>query len=297
MKKTVVLSVFLYFVLLVQAQKNNNSIVNAMQPYVDSGDIPGIYYLVADADKILEKGGVGYADIEKRKKMDEEVLFWIASQSKPFASVAVMILVDEGKLALDVPVTNYLPELDHLMVRVLDRDSVEVLEHIKRPVTLRHLLSHTSGMQFVGGVQQQFGKIDVLPLNNSVYVSNMTPLLFQPGENFSYSNQGINITASAVERVSGMPYEEFLQKRIFDPLDMKDITFWPTGKQMEKMAIPYRKVDNKLVATVIGQLQYPLNDRTKRFAEPGGGLFCTPACLVKFYQMIATREFTAEKGL
>lgn len=279
----------LSFALLVNAQKSNNAIVNTMQPYVDSGDIPGMFYLIADADKIIEKGGVGYADIEKRKKMDEDVLFWIASQSKPFASVAVMILVDEGKLDLDVPVTNYLPELDHLMVSVLDRDSVEVLEYIKHPVTLRHLLSHTSGMQFVGGVQQQLDKLDVLPLEQSVYVSNMTPLLFQPGENFSYSNQGINIAASVVERVSGIPYEEFLQKRIFDPLGMENITFWPTVKEMEKMAVPYKKVDNKLVPTTITRLQYPLNDHAKRFAEAGGGLFCTPACLVKFYQMIANK--------
>lgn len=289
MKKTIVLSFFLFFVLLIHAQERNNTIENIMRPYVDSGDISGMYYLIADADKVLEKGGVGYADIGNKIKMDENVLFWIASQSKPFAAAAVMMLVDEGKLDLDIPVTKYLPELDHLMVSLLERDSVKVLEYVKRPVTLRHLLSHTSGMQFVPGVQEQFGKIDVLPLNQSIYVSNMTPLLFHPGENFCYSNQGINIAATVVERVSGMAYEEFLQKRIFDPLGMEDITFWPTEKQLEKMAVPYKKVDNKLIPTTIGQLQYPLNDRTRRFAEAGGGLFCTPGCLVRFYQMVANK--------
>ena len=286
MKRTLILSVFLLFVLFVQAQVVGDTVAKSMQSYVDSGEIPGMFYLVADANKILEKGGVGYANIENKTKMEEDVLFWIASQSKPFAGTAVMILVDEDKLNLDKPVTEYLPELNHLMVRILDRDSVEVLERVKRPVTLRRLLTHTSGMQYLAGVQQQFGKIDYLPFSKSVYVSNMTPLTFEPGDNFRYSNQGIDIAAAIVERVSGMPYEDFLQKRIFDPLGMESITFWPTEKQMGKMAIPYKKVDNKLVPSTLGQLQYPLNDRTKRFAEAAGGLFCTPKDLVKFYQMI-----------
>ena len=286
MKRAFILFIFILSVLFVHAQRASENVIKTMQPYIDSGEIPGIFYLVADANKILEEGGVGYADIGNKIKMNENVLFWIASQSKPFAVVAVMILVEECKLDLDKPVTEYLPELNHLLVRILNRDSVEVLERVKRPVTLRHLLSHTSGMQWVAGFQQQFGKIDVLPLSKSVYVSNMTPLTFEPGANLSYSNQGINIAAAVVEHVSGMPYEEFLRKKIFNPLEMESITFWPTPKQLETMAIPYKKVDNKLVPININQLQYPLNDHTNRFAEAAGGLFCTPKDLVKFYQMI-----------
>lgn len=289
MRKIFILLIYLFSSLCIKAQVVENSVEKAMQPYVDSADIAGMYYLVADANKILEQGGVGYADIEKKIKMDNDVLFWIASQSKPFASTAVMILVDEGKVDLDKPVTEYLPELNNLMVRVLNRDSVEVLERIEHPVTVRHLLSHTSGMQYLAGVQQQFGKIDYLPLSKSVFVSNMTPLIFKPGDNFCYSNQGINIAATVVERISGMPYEEFLQKRIFDPLDMESITFWPNEKQMERMALPYKKIGDKLVASTLSQLQYPLISRTKRFVEAGGGLFCTPSDLVKFYQMIANK--------
>ena len=95
------------------------------------------------------------------------------------------------------------------MVRVLNRDSIKVLERVKRLITLRHQFSHTSGMQFIAGIQQQFGKIDVLPMSKSVYVSNMTPLTFDPGDNIRYSSQWSNIAATIVTSVSGMPYEDF----------------------------------------------------------------------------------------
>jgi CubicO group peptidase (beta-lactamase class C family) len=146
-------------------------------------------------------------------------------------------------------------------------------------------------------VQRQFGKIDVLPLNKSLYVTNITPLACQPGDSNLYSNQGVNIAAMIVERVSGMPYEEFLRTRIFEPLGMKSITFWPTRKQMKNMVVPYKKVNGQLVATDIGQLQYPLDDKTKRFAEAAGGLFCTPNDLVKFYQMILNKGMHDGKRL
>jgi CubicO group peptidase (beta-lactamase class C family) len=201
-----------------------------------------------------------------------------------------MMLVDEGKLNLDEPVTTYLPELSRLMVSRVKRDGWQVEERLSKPVTLRHLLSHTSGMQWVANIQQQTGKIDVLPFNLSLYATATTPLIFEPGERYSYSNQGVNIAATVVERISGLTYADFLQKRIFDPLGMKSATFWPTEKQIEKLAVPYKIDKNgKLEETNIDQLQYPLSDKEKRFAEAAGGLFCTPSDLVKFYRMIANK--------
>jgi CubicO group peptidase (beta-lactamase class C family) len=261
-----------------------------LQPYIDRGDLPGIVTIIASTDKIVSVESFGYQDIMKNRKMASDALFWIASQSKTITGTAVMMLVDEGKLSLDEPVTTYLPEMGRLMVSRIRRDGRQVEERLDKPITLRHLLSHTAGMQYLPGVQQQMGKIDALSAQMSVYVTAMTPLPFEPGERYNYSNQGIDIAAAIIERVSGTSFEQFLQKRLFDPLDMKSATFWPTEKQLEKLAVPYKMDENgKLAETPISFLQYPLPDKSKRFAEAAGGLFCTPDDLVKFFQMIANK--------
>jgi CubicO group peptidase (beta-lactamase class C family) len=145
-------------------------------------------------------------------------------------------------------------------------------------------------MQFLAGIQQQAGKIDVLPFSLSLYASALTPLSAEPGEMYLYSNQGFNIAATVVERVSGMSLDKFLHQRLFVPLDMKSATFYPSGKQLENLATPYKKGQNgQLAETEINQLQYPLCDTIIRFAEAGGGLFCIPSDHVKFYQMLANK--------
>ncbi|MDR3262527.1 MAG: beta-lactamase family protein [Tannerella sp.] len=266
------------------------SLRESLQPYVDAGDIPGVVTVVASPDKVLSMECFGYQDIARNRKMTPDALFWMASQSKPVTAVAVMMLVDEDKVSLDEPVTTYLPELNRLMVSRVKRDGWQVEELLNKPVTLRHLLSHTGGMKWVATVQEQMGKIDVMPLQMSLYASNATPLLTEPGEAYSYSNQGINVAAAVVERVSGMSFPDFLQTRLFDPLGMQSATFWPTEKQLAKLAAPYTMDETgKLKEITINQLQYPLNDRMKRHAEAAGGLFCAPVDWVKFYQMLANK--------
>ncbi|GHV00966.1 serine hydrolase [Bacteroidia bacterium] len=280
----------LSFVLLltaVVALGQNKEIDQILHAYTDSGDVAGMVAVVAHKEKVLTVNSAGYQDIAKGKRMAPDALFWIASQSKPIAGAAVMMLVDEGKLDLDAPVATYLPELGEMMVARVARAGWRVEEKTDKPITLRQLMSHTSGMSWVASAQEKSGKIDIIPLGVSVYVSAATPLLDDPGKRYSYSNQGVNIAAAIIERVSGASYHEFLQKRIFDPLTMVSATFWPTGKQLDKLAVPYKMKDGKLVESTINQLQYPLDDRSKRFAEAAGGLFCTPVDLVKLYQMIA----------
>lgn len=270
------------------AQTPGEIIKNTLQPYIDEQEIPGVVTIIADKDKIIDMQCFGYYDFDGKKKMNPDALFWIASQSKPITGAALMMLVDENKVNLDDPVTKYLPELNDLMVIKKNSDGVQVLEKPSKIMTVRQVLSHTSGMQWVAGVQRRMGKIDVLPFSVSLYASAMTPLDCEPGEAYSYSNQGINIAATIVERVSGMPYDVFLQKRLFDPMGMSNATFWPTEKQLKNLALAYSKSgDENMTVSDLGQLQYPLNDRSKRYAEAAGGLFCSPRDLVKFYQMLA----------
>lgn len=258
-----------------------------LQKYIDHNDLAGIITVVAQKDKIISLNCLGCQNTETGKKMSPNTMFWIASQTKTFTGTAIMMLVERGLLNLDEPVTTYLPELKTLYVTESQDENRKTERKLSQPITLRHLLSHTSGMQFLGGVQQQTGHIDILPLSVSLYSTVLTPLKFEPGNGYLYSNQGINIAATILERVTGMSYEQFIQENILDPLDMKSTTFWLTEEQINNFAAPHKKVDNnKLEPSTISFLQYPLTDRKKRFPEAGGGLFSTPLDLLKFYQMI-----------
>ncbi|MFM7863181.1 MAG: serine hydrolase domain-containing protein, partial [Planctomycetaceae bacterium] len=149
--------------------------------------------LVADKQGILSITAVGAADREAGRAMRPDAMFWIASQSKPMTAAAVMVLVDEGKISLDDPVEKYLPEFRGLMV-VAERDENRVvLRKPERLITIRHVLSHTSGMPFRSALEVPV--LDRLPLLDRVRSYAMTPLDFQPETKYQYSNAGINTAA------------------------------------------------------------------------------------------------------
>ena len=274
-------------------------VTETLKPYIDNGDLPGIVTVIADRNGIIQQDCLGYANVEKKIPMTGDSLFWIASQTKPFAAVSVMMLVDEGKLDLDTSVTEYLPELNELRVAVKQDDGNTLLVPLDKPITLRNLLSHSSGMVWITPLQQRH-KIDVLPLSSVITVCVMTPLQSQPGTEHSYSNMGVNVAATIVEKVSGQKYEDFLNERIFLPLGMKDTTFWPTAEQLDRLAEVYMKSEDgkSFKRTENGQLTYPLDNRETRYPEAGGGLFSTPNDLVKFYQMfLCEGEFNGKRIL
>jgi CubicO group peptidase (beta-lactamase class C family) len=154
------------------------------------------------------------------------------------------------------------------------------------PITIREVLSHMSGLPFKSAIEEP--TLDGLPLAAAVRSYVMTPLQTEPGTHYQYSNAGINTAARILEVVSGMKYEDFMQRRLFDPLGMKDTTFWPTEEQARRIAKSYRPDDAKsnLVETPVGQLIYPLTDRIRRFPMPAGGLFCTAHDTALFCRML-----------
>ncbi len=209
-----------------------------MQPFVDKHTLAGAVTLVASKDKVLSLEAVGFADVEAGKPMRPDALFWIASQSKPITATALMMLVDEGKVKLDDPVEKYLPEFRNQWLAVYqDKDAV-LLKRPKQPITVRDVLSHTSGLPFRSAMEEP--TLDGLPLRDAVKSYAMTPLKFEPGTKYEYSNAGINTAGRIIEVVSGMPYEDFLDKRLFGPLGMKDTTFWPNEEQLGRLAKSYR---------------------------------------------------------
>lgn len=261
----------------------------ALRPYFDQYKLAGAIGVIADrTGKIHYRNLMGYADVEAKTPIGEGHVFWIASMTKMFAGASILMLVDEGKVRLDDPVTKFLPQLDKWMVvEEKDRDHV-LLKPPARPVTIRHLLSHTSGLTGSSELQQATGS-DATPIRARALSSVTGPLQWQPGDKYQYGNQGMNIAARVVEVVAGMPYEEFLQRRFFDPLGMAETTFWPSESQVARLAGAYGPNPQKTgyAKGDIGFLTKPFGDRTRRFPEAGGGLFSTTHDILRYGLMLA----------
>ena len=261
----------------------------AMKPYLDSYKLAGVVSLIADkTGKVHYKNLLGHADIEAKKSISEDNVFWIASMTKMFAGASIMMLADEGKVRLDDPVTKFIPQLTNWMV-VEEKDSSHVLlKPVARPVTVRHVLSHTSGLTGMSELQRATGS-DRTPLKARALSSVTGPLQWQPGDKYQYGNQGMNIAARIVEIASGVAYEEFLQKRFCDPLGMTETTFWPSEAQMARLAGAYgpNKEKNGYVRGGVGFLTKPYSDRARRFPEAGGGLFSTTHDILRYGLMLA----------
>jgi len=261
----------------------------AMQPYLDSYKLAGVVALIGDrTGKVHSRNVMGYADVEARKPIGEDNVFWVASMSKMFAGASILMLADEGNVSLDDPVTKFIPQLSKWMVVAEKDESHMLLKPVARPVTIRHLLSHTSGLAGSAEVQQVTGS-DSTPIKARALSSVTGPLQWQPGEKYQYGNQGMNVAARVVEIVSGMPYEDFLQKRFFDPLGMTETTFWPSEAQVARLAGAYgpNKEKNGYARAGIAFLTKPYNDRAHRYAEAGGGLFSTTHDVFRYGLMLA----------
>ena len=260
-------------------------IVKNLQPFVDSGTMAGAVVLAATKDRVLSLEAVGYADLASKKPMATDALFWIASMTKPMTCTAFMMLVDEGKVKVEDPVEKYLPEFKGQMV-VAERDENHVLlKKPRHPILVREILSHTSGLPFASAIETP--TLDQFRLRDAVRSYAMTPLQFEPGTKYEYSNAGTNTAGRIIEVVSGMSYEEFMDQRLFGPLGMKETTFWPSEEQLGRFATIYRAKDDKtgLEIAPLGQLSCPFSNRQRK-PMPAGGLFSTAADVAKFCQMI-----------
>ena len=257
-----------------------------LKPFVEKNELAGAIGLVAGKDGVLSVSIVGYSDVEAKKPMPEDAMFWIASQSKPMTATAFMMLVDEGKVSLDDPVEKYLPEFKGQMVIAEKDDDHVLLEKPDHPITIREVLSHVSGLPFKSAMEEP--TLDALPLHLAVRSYATAPLATEPGTHYQYSNAGINTAARILEVVSGMKYEDFLKQRLFDPLGMTDTTFWPSEEQVARLAKSYRpdKAKDGLEEFQFAQMKAPLPDRTTRFPMPAGGLFSTAKDTAQFCRMM-----------
>lgn len=257
-----------------------NAISKALDPFLGS-EISGAVTLVAENDKVVHFDAQGFADQASERKMRADDLFWIASMTKPITGAAVLMLQDEGKLQVDDLVEKHLPEFANLwMVEEQDKQR-RLLKRPARRITLKNLLTHTAGVPNLKAPRAH------TTLGELVAQGSQLPLHFEPGSKWSYSNAGINTLGRVVEVVSGQPFEDFLQQRIFDPLGMKDTTFFPAGEQLERLATAYQKSgpDEKLTPTTVHFIQGDYSDK-RRTVIPAGGLFSTADDLLTFYRMM-----------
>ncbi|UUO07130.1 beta-lactamase family protein [Blastopirellula sp. J2-11] len=239
----------------------------AMQKFAAAGKISGAVTLVAQEGQIIHHAADGKADLETDRPMTTDTMFAIASMTKPITATAVMMLVNEGKLSLDEPISKYLPAFAKAQLK--DGSA------LARPITLRDCLTHTAGFQGSQAFETS--------LADAAQDISTRSLLFQPGSKWSYS-PGITVAGRIVEIVSGMPLENFLDTRLFQPLGMHDTTFFPSEEQQARTAKIYSPGDDP------GTLKYsgnPYSDPSKvKGPNPSAGLHSTASDLVKYYQMM-----------
>lgn len=256
----------------------------AMQAFVDKQEIAGAVTVAGHKDGIVSCEAVGDLTLEDHRPMPKDALFRIASMTKPITALGIMILADEGKLAIEDPVEKHLPEFRGQMLVAGRKENTITLKKSPRPITLRDLLTHTSGLpgRMPDGLADLYVKRNHT-LAEGVMAFSQRPLDYEPGTKWAYCNAGIDTLGRVIEVVTGQSYEGFLRNRIFKPLGMADTTFYPNQQQRERAAPIYMKKGDKLVRDRNPVIANPAN---ARYPIPAGGLFSTGADLAKVYQMM-----------
>ncbi|WP_084097290.1 serine hydrolase domain-containing protein [Cyclobacterium lianum] len=274
--------------------------VDAMlQEAVADNTIPGAVALIVRNGKIVFHQAYGQANAEG-KELRKDAIFRIASQSKAITSTAVMMLWEEGKFQLDDPISKYIPEFKNPEVLVNFRyaDTTYTTRPAEREITIRHLLTHTSGLGYgvIDGdermkmIYHKAGTTDLftaedVKIKDVVLKLARLPLHHDPGEKYTYS-LGLDVLGYFVEIMSGMTFEAFLQQRLFEPLDMQDTGFYLPGSKADRLVSIQHKVDGqwKNYPNTFYDVDYPLKG-AKTFFSGGAGLSSTAEDYATFLQM------------
>jgi CubicO group peptidase (beta-lactamase class C family) len=290
------------------ASSRLTNIRTVMNRHVADKQIPGAIGLIARRGKIAYQEAYGMADIEAGKPMQLDTIHRIYSMSKPITSVAVMMLYEEGKFQLNDPVAKYLPEFAKMQVGVEEKDpqtGKPVLKTVpaKRPITIRDLLRHTAGLTygFFGDtlVDREYRKARILSdLNLAEFITHLTqiPLLYEPGTRWNYS-VSVDVLGRLVEVMSGKSFDQFLQERIFNPLNMRDTGFYVPANKKDRLAKLYSptkdgKIQPAAICATRQECTEKFPDAVPSYLEPpsllsgGGGLVSTAYDYLRFCQML-----------
>jgi len=259
--------------------------------FVDEGQHAGAITLLARNGRLVDFQTYGYRDLEKKLPMERDTICRVYSMSKIITSVGALVLFEEGRFNLDDPVSKYLPELKDMKVMTGGTADAPQLEPLKRPVTIKHIFTHTSGLiyDFSGGKElatlYERANLWTGPgLNDFITKLSKLPLQHQPGEAFTY---GVNtdVLGALIEKISGKMLGAFLEERIFRPLGMKDTGFDVPPEKMNRLAKTYKHgTDGKFVEAEPIIETWP--ERWRGIESGGGGLFSTAGDYGRFAQML-----------
>lgn len=260
-----------------------------MQKYVEEHKLPGMVTLVARHGKVVSYEKFGKMDTVKPMQLN--TIFRIASMTKPITSVAVMMLYEEGRFQLDDPVSKYIPEFGDLEVLLsLDKTGMHLVKPL-RPLTIRDLLMHTSGLCSGGDdtpVDSMYRAANLFDGNLKDMMVKLAkiPLMYQPGTRWNYS-RSTEVLGYLVEVLSGQPLNEFLKERIFIPLKMEDTDYCVPKDKQERLATVFCPAEKGGIMSIVTDT----NDISKipKFISGNGGLYSTAADYMKFAQMLLNR--------
>lgn len=254
----------------------SQSVQSRMDKFVADREVAGIATLVTTPDEVIHLHATGWADLADQTPLLDDALFCIASMTKPITATAVMMLRDEGKLSVDDPVAKHLPEFADL--RKPDGERADL--------TIRHLLTHTSGMH---DVPREI-HAGITTLAELMPHCRRRPVRFEPGARWAYCQSAINTAGRIVEVASGQSLPDFLRERLFEPLGMADTTFYLQQDQLPRLAKVYHKPDGlTLTETSLRLLRGKSPTSRDRYPLASGGLFSTAPDYARFCRMILNK--------
>jgi CubicO group peptidase (beta-lactamase class C family) len=257
-----------------------------MKEFVDAGKTAGIVTLVARHGHVASLEAVGYQDLDRKTPMRTDSIFRIMSVTKPVTCAGVMVLVDEGRLSLLDPVERFVPEFKGVKVNPCGTRVGHNCELVDatRPMTVLDLMTHTSGLGERGGGRGGAPEAPPNSLRDQIAsAASRATLLFQPGTAWNYSNFGIAVLGRIIEAVSDKPYDQFMNERLFQPLEMNDTFYEAPAEKAGRVCSVYSYVDGKLRPLVRPQAA------GARIPSPDSGLMSTAADLARFNQMVLNK--------
>jgi CubicO group peptidase (beta-lactamase class C family) len=272
-----------------------------VQRYIDAGQITGAVTVVSRKGRVVHFEAQGLMDVESKTPMRRDAIFRMASMSKPVTGVAILMLMEEGKVRLTDPVSRFIPEFKGTKVAMLKTPAgpptpaapgqTPAAPEIytvpaEREITVRDLMTHTSGLESGGAGTREGARLSPRSTSSTLaaYIPTLgvVPLDFQPGTQWRYSAlAGIETLGRIVEIASGQTFDQFLKTRVFDPLGMKDTAFYPSEDRMARVVTLYERKDGKL-----SRAETPSWLATKTLFSGGGGLWSTGDDYMQFAQML-----------
>ncbi len=282
---------------------DENAIVNTaakaridstLQSLVSSGSIAGVSALIYEKDQEVYFNAFGYADREAEVPMDRNTIVRIYSMTKPITGTALMTLYEEGAFKLDDPLAKYAPEFADMKVYVdTDEEGEMILEPARRPVTIRDITRHTSGIVTNTPDTMAFGKLvrETNPMDRENTLVQMAekfgslPLAFHPGDQWAYG-PSVDVQAFMVERISGMPYADYLQTHVLDPLKMSNTRYYLPEAEQDKFAAAYRMAEGGQLERVPDEMANSFNTERWPLTPGGYGLTSTLDDYMRFARML-----------